>query len=82
MYEIVVANDQERENLFAEVHIDRQPRMEVIFDDTRAAYMVTVFCGETNEWLEMPLAELFDALNQAKSALVARGYPDGHESVP
>jgi hypothetical protein len=83
--EIVIASDQERPNLFAELHVAGQAWAELIYDAQKEAYLLTVFPGEDGEWLTFDLAEvrkaLVDAevrkaLVDAKDALVARGYPD------
>lgn len=75
--EIVIASDQDRENLFAEIQVEGQPWLEVIYDEKKQAYMVTLFPpGDGEEWPVFDLAELRRALGDAKEALVQRGYPD------
>lgn len=74
--EIVLASDQDRPNLFAELRVRGQPWAEVIYDAPREAYVVTVFVGDEQDWLTFDLAELRKALAEAKDALVGRGYPN------
>ena len=73
--EIVIASDRERDNLFAELHVEGQPWAEVIFDNQKGAYVLTIFARE-DDWLVFDLAETRRLLLSAKDALVARGYPD------
>ncbi|HET9292662.1 MAG TPA: hypothetical protein VLA95_07920 [Gemmatimonadales bacterium] len=74
--EIVLASDQDRPNLFAELRVDGQPWAEVIYDAQREAYILTVLIGEERDWLSFDVAEVRRALAAAKDALVKRGYPD------
>lgn len=75
--EIVVANDQHREDLFAEIHAGGQPWAEVIYDGGKEEYVVTLFPpGADEEWPVFGFVELVRALHAARDALVARGYPD------
>ena len=74
--QIVIASDRDRENLFAEIQIEDQPWAEVIFDDAARAYVLTIFGSSDPPWLTFDLAQVQTALREARSALVARGYPD------
>lgn len=74
--DIIIAGDRERENLFAEIHVDGQPWAEVIFDDATRTYALTIFAGDEPQWLTFDLARVQQALLAARDALVARGYPD------
>lgn len=74
--EIIIASDQERDNLFAELRVNGQPWAEVIFNPQKEAYILTIFSGDEGQWLTFDLAEVRKALAEAKTALVARGYPD------
>jgi hypothetical protein len=76
LMEIVIGSDQERDNLFAEIHVEGQPWAEVIFQDARNAYGLTIFPRDDGGWLAFDLAETRQLLLDAKNALVARGYPD------
>ena len=73
--EIVIASDQNRDNLFAEVHFNGQPWAEVIFDAEKGAYLVTIFSAEGDMWPSFDLSEVRRELLKARDALVARGYP-------
>lgn len=74
--EIVLASDQDRPNLFAELRVAGQPWAEVIYDARKEAYILTVFIGGERDWLTFDLAEVRRALAEAQVALVERGYPD------
>lgn len=74
--DIVIASDPEREDLFAEVHDDGQPCAEVIWDQGRRTYLVTLFVGDSPDaWPVVALKELQRALSKAKQALMDRGSP-------
>lgn len=74
--EILLASDQERPNLFAEVRIDGTVVADVVYDDGKESYRVTTYSGPGDEWISVDLAEFSRALLQAKAALVQRGFPD------
>lgn len=74
--EIVVADDQDRPNLFAELRVSGLPWAEVIFDPQQEAYRMTLLIGDEQDWLTFDLAEFRKALADAKDALLERGYPN------
>ena len=76
--EIVIANDTERENLFAEVHAEGQVWAEVIYDDSKGRYVLTLFSQPQSDgsWRALELDAALDALIQAKARLIERGYPE------
>lgn len=74
--DIVIGSDQERDRLFAELHVKGQPWAEVIFDETRGAYTLTVFLDRESDWLVLDLAETRRMLLKAKDELAQRGSPD------
>jgi hypothetical protein len=73
---VVIADDPQRTNLYAELWTEGQPWAEVIYDPQKEAYLFTVFTGEQSEWVTLDLAEVLRGLSDAKRALVNRGYPD------
>jgi hypothetical protein len=75
--EIIIGSDQDRPNVFVELRVRGQPWAELIFDNQKEAYILTVFTGEDEQdWLTFDLGEVRRALTEAKAALVERGYPN------
>jgi hypothetical protein len=76
--EIVIANDTERENLFAEVHAVGQAWAEVIYDDLKRCYVLTLFSERAPDrgWIALELDAALEALVRAKARLIERGYPE------
>lgn len=74
--EITLASDQERPNLFAEIRVDGQPYADVIYDNAKEAYQLTIYPAQEGEWIVLDLAEFRKALLKAKDALVGRGFPN------
>lgn len=78
--EIIIANDMERENLFAEIRDGDHTWAEVIYDDERGGYTLTIYptgAGpDPKEWIVLDFDQALKALVEAKAALVLRGYPE------
>ena len=78
--EIVLASDQERPNLFAEVHHEGRVWAEVLFDDDRQRYRLTIFPPGSGpdpaEYMEFDFEEAVGGLRDALEALVLRGFPE------
>ena len=75
--EILIADDPQRDNLYAEIQLDGRTWAEVIFDDEKKGYVLTIFAGDSeDEWFTFDLAQARKVLLDAKNVLVARGYPD------
>ena len=75
---IVIASDQERDNLFAELRVDDQPWAEVILDKESGRFELTIFPSEESSELKFNLTDVEQALAEARIALEARGY---HETL-
>jgi hypothetical protein len=73
--EIVIASDQHRPTVFAEIRINGGTYADVIYSGEKEAYLITLY-GAPDDYPSINLAEFRRALDQAKAALVERGFPD------
>lgn len=73
--DIVIASDQERPVVFAEIQKDGGTYADVIYSVEKEAYVLTLY-GTPDDYPSFDLAEFRRALDQAKAALVERGFPD------
>jgi FPC/CPF motif-containing protein YcgG len=73
--EIAIASDPERPNVFAEIREDHATYADVIYDAGKEAYLVTLY-GAPGDYPVFDLAKFRRALDDAKQALVERGFPD------
>jgi hypothetical protein len=73
--EIVIASDQERPTVFAEIQKDGGTYADVIYSAEQDGYVLTLY-GAPDDYLSVDLAEFRKALDEAKAALVERGFPD------
>lgn len=76
-FTIIVASDAERDNLFAEIWQEDKQWMEVILDPGRKAFVVEIFAPHDDTNYVCDLAELQQALNEAKQRLLKLGYSEG-----
>lgn len=77
--EIVIASDRERENLFAEVREAGATWAEVIYDDSRGGYALTIFPPvsepDPKDGFVFDFDEAVAGLREAKARLIERGFP-------
>lgn len=79
-WEIVVASDAERDDLFAEVYHGGSNIAEVTNDPRRGTLMVELFASGTGAGTVYDLNELLAALQSAKRGLEEMGYPEQRRS--
>ncbi len=72
--EIVVASDQTREELFAEIHHEEEQWAEIIFDKASRFFIITIYSPMTGDHYIFNLTEMQQALDEAKARLVSLGY--------
>jgi hypothetical protein len=72
--DIVIASDEERNNLFAEIRKDGQPWGEIILGEQSGIFELALYPPEENERMVVSLAEFEKALRDAKESLIERGY--------
>ena len=74
MMRVVIADDQERENLFAEIWADEGPWAEIILDSAQGQFVLTIFPAQNGKDLQFRLDEVEKALAEAREELTNRGY--------
>jgi hypothetical protein len=74
MMRVTIADDQEREELFAEIHYDDFQWAELIFEPKSRRFLLTVFPPTDREQWTFTLREAEQAIGEARAALEARGY--------
>jgi hypothetical protein len=74
--EVVIASDQERENLSAEIHVQDQPWAEIILNPSTGRFDLTIFPSEPGGTMTFDLREVEKAISEARAALAARGYTE------
>ena len=77
--DVWIAND-DRENLFAEIHYDNEDWAEVIYDDERGAFTLTIFKPrDGKDSYVFLLSDVQEALAKAKQRLIDAGYGNSDE---
>lgn len=74
MMRVIVADDQEREELFAEIHYDDFQWAELVFEPKTERFLLTVFPPTDREQWTFTLQDAERAIAEARAALEARGY--------
>ncbi|RMH12650.1 MAG: hypothetical protein D6701_13265 [Gemmatimonadetes bacterium] len=82
--EVILASDDRRPHVFAEIHHQGELWAELIYDDEKAGYRLTVLphldqSGRPGEPFEVDLMEAAAGLRTALELLVDRGFPDPRE---
>jgi hypothetical protein len=85
---VVITSDTEREDLFAELWYDDEQWAEITADTSSRSFRIEIFAPHSPASYVFPLADLQQAIEEAKGRLVAMGYPRGtgvgvsRDSVP
>jgi len=77
MMRVVVADDGEREDLYAEIHYDDMQWAEIILDRTTGKFVIVLFPPMDRDHWTFGLAAAEAAIAEARSALESRGYREG-----
>jgi hypothetical protein len=72
--EIIIASDQEREELFAELYHEEEQWAEIIYDQVQHHFTIQIYAPLSAEKYTFKLTEMQKTLDDAKARLTSLGY--------
>ena len=74
MMRVIIADDVDRDDLYAEIHYDDMQWAEIVFDQTTHRFLLALFPPMDRDHWTFDLAAAEAALIEARTALESRGY--------